>query len=67
MQEDLNDRGLEHCDLARLAHVSHSAVYRWFAGLYQTNSMCLKLSNALGYTPKRYRLARPGSAKSVAA
>jgi plasmid maintenance system antidote protein VapI len=54
MRDDIEDRGWQPIDLARAARVSHSSVYRFLDGDYQTPPMALKFATALGRPLSRY-------------
>lgn len=56
--EDAADRGWSQTDLARHAEVSDAAISRFISGEYQTPGIAKNIASALGYSIRRYRVAR---------
>jgi transcriptional regulator with XRE-family HTH domain len=54
MTDDMAAKGWIQQDLADKAHVSHMSVSRFLRGERQTNRMAKRLSQALGYSVRRY-------------
>ena len=58
MARDLEAKGLQPIDLARMVEVAPSTVGRFLSGEIQTARMAGRLARALGYkSPRRYVVA----------
>lgn len=55
---DLAAKGWQPADLADRAGVARSTVSRFLSGEFQTNRMAKRLAETLGYSVKRYLVAR---------